>query len=169
MREVPLTQGFVAFVDDEDYEKVSEFSWYIHQKKLRPDCYAATTISVDGKRKEVKMHRCIMQATPNEIIDHIDGNPLNNRKENLRVANHTTNRQNSIKRTGLSQYKGVTKAYKDRWRSRITINKKVVFLGYFNNEIDAAKAYDTAAKKHFGDFARLNFPGETVAEAPQTC
>jgi hypothetical protein len=107
------------------------------------------------------MHREIINAPDDLVVDHINYNGLDNRKANLRLA---TRRQNSLHviRTinpGSSKYKGVSwNTNKKRWHVQITTNGKTIRLGYFTDEIEAAKAYDQAAKKYHGDFAALNFP-----------
>lgn len=119
--------------------------------------YAMTCIS----GKTYFLHRLIMQAKNGEIVDHINGNILDNRKVNLRICNATQSTWNTSKKGGsLSPFKGVSFYDIENgrpWRSRITINKKTRQLGRFSTELGAAKAYDDAAKTHFGEFAKLNF------------
>ena len=109
------------------------------------------------------MHRRIMNAPDNLVVDHINYNGLDNRKANLRLA---TRRQNSLHviRTmnpGSSKYKGVSwHTYKKRWGAQITTYGKTYHLGYFKDEIQAAKTYDEAARKYHGEFAALNFPSQ---------
>ena len=104
------------------------------------------------------MHRQILHLTsPNILVDHINGNGLDNRRENLRICTHSQNCRNrrisSINKCGV---KGVTK-YKDQWKATIFINKKQCHLGYYDNKRDAGKAYDKKAKEVYGEFAYLNF------------
>ena len=107
------------------------------------------------------MHRVIMNAPDHLVVDHINYNGLDNRKANLRLA---TQRQNKIHviRTmnpGTSKFKGVSwHKYHKRWCAKITTNGKTTFLGYFDDEIKAAKIYDEAAKIQHCEFAALNFP-----------
>jgi hypothetical protein len=111
------------------------------------------------------MHREVIRLPGHLVVDHINHNGLDNRKANLRPATRAQNNYNrlAIKRKGAtSKYKGVAwKKDKNKWRARLHFNGKLMFLGYFDNQIDAAKAYDKAAKECYGPFACLNFPGDT--------
>lgn len=103
MREIKLTKGAVALVSDEDYERVAAYKWYLHS-----DGYAVRTVVVEGRKVKVLMHRFIMEAAPGEEIDHINGNRLDNRRENLRRVNRTHNNANSRPRKGrITRYKGI--------------------------------------------------------------
>ena len=155
-KEIILTRGDVALVDDEDYEYLSQWNWTSNISRSKR--YARRHL---GNRKYVSMHKVLINSGVNIEVDHIDGDGLNNQKLNLRVCTHIQNMQNGIiKVNNKSGYKGVS-WYKNygKWLSRIVVNKKKVFLGYFEFEdvIDAALAYDTAARKYFGEFARTNF------------
>ena len=165
MKQILLTQGKVALVDDEDFERVNQYKWHTYFDKT--NCYAERKETVNGIRVKVKMHRFIMNAKENEVIDHRDNNGLNNQKENLRPCTTAENNRN-LSAYGISAYKGVTiternckakdgsvKQYK-YFRARITINGKSVSLGLFKSEIEAAKAYNEAAVKFHGEFANLN-------------
>lgn len=158
MKQIPLTQGQFALVDDEDYEKVIQFgSWFAFKGKDKNTFYAQK--SVYRERKTYLMHRFILQiADPKIIIDHRDKNGLNNCKNNLRMATGTQNNANATSaKNSTSQYLGVY-WYKTRrkWKSEITKNRKNKCLGYFYNEVDAALAYNKAAKEIHGEFASLN-------------
>jgi hypothetical protein len=110
--------------------------------------------------KTVLMHRVITMALKEQKIDHINGNGLDNRKENLRLATNRQNSWNSKSTIGSSKYKGVSWCkQKNKWRTRIYFNGKDIHLGFFVNEKDAAKIYDEIALKYFGEFARINFYG----------
>lgn len=161
MKTIPLTQGQVALVDDEDYEEVSKFKWHANGCNARTKTfYAYRSICVNGKRTTIKMHRQILKLPSGAVpqVDHIDGNGLNNQRNNLRTCTETQNRGNvRLTIANTSGFKGVRwfKPSK-KWVSRIIVNKKYTHLGYFNHAIDAALAYDDAASKHFGEFALLN-------------
>lgn len=153
MKVIKLTQNKETIVDDEDYEQLVQYNWYYHNG------YAVRKSSRKTKdRKTLYLHRILLNPG-NQYIDHINGNKLDNRKENLRVASRSQNAMNTNKlKNKTSIYKGVY-LYKrtGKWIARISLNGKCYSLGCFVNEIDAAKAYDNAAIKFFGTFANLNF------------
>jgi len=158
MKEIQLTQGQVALVDDEDYEWLNSFKWYAH--KIGNTFYAARHIRVNGKQKHQHMHQLIMGDNPLKLmIDHRDGNGLNNQRSNLRFCTHQENQMNQRPRKNSSSvYKGVCWFKRDhKWMAQIRIYGKLIYLGCFDHEEDAAKAYDEVVIKHFGEFAVLNF------------
>lgn len=140
MKEIQLTQGQVALVDDEDYELLNCFNW--HAIKRNRTFYARREIIINGnKRKSSKMHREIINVPNGLVIDHIDGNGLNNQKFNLRIV---TNRQNMQNRhsPASSKYPGVCwNKEKYKWEASATLNRKHIFLGFYSLEIDAFRAY----------------------------
>jgi hypothetical protein len=158
MREVPLTQGQVAIIDDEDYERVMQHKWCA----LFNDgiWYAVRAIRVGNKKSLQQMHRFILEVQRGDRreVDHKDHNGLNNQKENLRVCTHAQNMQNCRMFHGRSKYRGVM-WYKitGRWLSSIRIQGKSVFQGYFTTQEQAAMAYDLAALTHYGQYACTNF------------
>lgn len=161
MKEIRLTQGKFATVDDQDYERLSTYKWRAWHK--RNTWYAATTITtIDGKRQSIEMQRMVLGYGYGDKveIDHKDRDGLNNTRLNLRHATRTQNRQNQGPRAdNRSGFKGVGYCAKTgKWRARITAEGKRHTLGYFYDAIDAAIAYDTAAKQHFGQFAVTNIP-----------
>lgn len=147
-REIPLTQGYVAVVDDEDYPELSRYNWWIVRSKKH--VYAARH---EG-RKTVLMHRQIMSAPDGVDIDHANHGALDNRRCNLREATRSQNMGNAVrvvKRT--SEFKGVDyRASRHRFRARI----QRTFLGHFKTAVEAARAYNEAAIKVYGEFACLN-------------
>lgn len=154
MKKIPLTKGKFAIVDDEDYKKVMEYRW-----KYSNRGYAAKNYVENGKNKTLLMHRLIM-GDPVLFVDHIDGDPLNNRKSNLRLA---TNRQNCLNQKLGSQntsgYKGISWHKRNaKWAAVVRVNEegKRVHLGYFDNKHDAARMYNFWASDLYGEFARLN-------------
>lgn len=158
MKEILLTQNKVTLVDDEDYELLNLYKWYA--RKSNKSIYAARG-QWDGKRQHIIfIHRIIMNLDLGNIlhVDHIDGNGLNNQRNNLRIANKQQNSMNQRPQKGkTSKYKGVRwNKINKNWNSQIVINDKAFYLGCFENEIDAAKAYDKKAKELFGEFANLN-------------
>jgi len=151
---IPLTQGKFAIVDAEDYEELSRYKWHVN-KGGRTD-YAKS----QKKGKAIKMHRLLMRAPKGLFVDHINHNGLDNRKSNLRLCTRIENLRNQLpRRGGASQYKGVGWHKKSKkFVARIYMEGKRMHLGYFDDEIEAAKAYDKKAKELFGEFAFLNFP-----------
>lgn len=161
MKEIQLSQGFVTFVDDEDFERANQFKWFA--LKGTSTYYAQRNITINGKHACQYLHHFILnyvKVTGKRIItDHINHNGLDNRKINLRLCTFSQNRMNQIPyKDRTSIYKGVD-FYSSRnvFRTRIVFNGKHKHVGYFKNEIDAAKAYDINAKKYYGEYANLNF------------
>lgn len=151
MREIPLTQGFCALVDDADYEWLSSFRWYFASG------YARTRVG----KAFVYMHRLIM-GEPDGPVDHKNRSSLDNRRENLRLATYSGNAANRLKHlrngTCTSLYKGVIRRPCGSFYTLLYHNKHNYYLGSFRDEVEAARAYDAKAKEIFGEFARLNFP-----------
>lgn len=131
-----------------------------HKWTLSPNGYAMGSFLVDGKRVWVSMHRFIMGMHKKGYVDHINHDRLDNRRTNLRFASNSYNQANSVMRGGTSQYKGVMRIKRVRskliWRSRIKVNQKNIYLGYYKTEREAALAYNNAATKYFGEYAHLN-------------
>lgn len=169
MKELKLSSGKVALVDDEDYDYLMQWKWWTY--KGTNTLYAKRVYYIPGGkgkiRKTVFMHRLILGLTDPEVIcDHADRNGLNNQRSNLRVATRSQNRANSKpSKNGTSIYLGVMcKKFINKndeirisWFAQIGFNGKTIGLGYFDNETDAAKAYDIKAKELFKEFANLNF------------
>lgn len=160
MKEIKLTQGKVAFVDDEDFDRVNQFKWYAGYS--RGKWYARRTVNVSSTiKKAVVMHRFILGLSDVSIeVDHIDHNGLNNQRSNLRKCTQAENKRNKSRaKNSSSIYLGVgyKKKRGKKWMANIRRNGKNWFLGYFLEEKDAAIAYDNAAKSLFGDFANVNF------------
>jgi len=159
---IPLTQGKYAIVDPDDYRHLSKHKWYATNR--HGNChYAVRMVTKNGKKGRIHMHREVIKAPDNLLVDHINHNKLDNRKVNLRPATPSQNIQNRAKyaiRTSSSKYKGVSwKRDKRFWQARICINGKSIQLGCFRSEVRAAKAYDRAAMRYHCEFAVLNFPG----------
>ena len=156
---IPLTQRKWCLVDEEDYPALSEYNWYYKTSKTSIENGYAMGRPF-GKKLKVFMHAFIMGISPKEQIDHVDGNGLNNRKDNLRPATAQQNAGNARKRTiaTSSRFKGVSwDKSRAKWIATIRISYQKKNLGRFPSEEQAARAYDKAALEAFGEFAKLNF------------
>lgn len=156
-REIPLTKGYVAIVDASDYEWLMQWSWYIKTSAGGRQPYAQTYFG-GGRKHSVKitMHRMIMGLGIGDLrkCDHRNGDGLDNRRENLRIATVTENNRNSRRRKNNSSgFKGVSR-HRNKFDARITIDRQTYNLGRYDTPESAAYAYAEAAKKYFGGFAR---------------
>jgi AP2 domain len=158
LREIHLTRGMVALVDDEDYAYLAQWNWYYSGG------YAKTLDRVNKTGKVIAMHRLLLEAKPGEIVDHANRNKLDNRRINLRMSNLVGNARNRDKYDTemLSVFKGVTYSKKRRkYVSNITVEKgKTIYLGHYLLEKDAAFYYNEYAKEYFREFAVLNDLGD---------
>ncbi len=163
MKEIVLTQGRVAVVDDEDFYGVNAFKWYVRRTR-HGRWYALRNINVGGERKTLFMHRFIMGLPPAERleIDHKDCNGLNNCRDNLRWATRAENIRNLQGRcdnkSGLKGVRFVVRGNYRKWEANIKAEGKQVWLGGFATPQEAARAYDSAAIRYYGAFARINYP-----------
>lgn len=154
MKEIPLSRGLVALVDDADFDEVASFGkWYAN-----PNCrtfYARKNFRRNRIYSSLLMHRLI---TGWDYVDHINGNGLDNRRANLGLANDALNAMNRrIRSNNTSGFKGVSLCGR-RWKAQITAGGVHVHIGSFATPEEAARAYDAAALIHHGAFAHLNFP-----------
>jgi len=160
-REIPLTQGKVALVDAEDFDFLNQWKWCVAKVGKCGHLYAVrcSPKSENGKKKTtVRMHRVIMNAAPDILVDHKKHTTLDNRKQNLRTCTRKQNNSNSSSRKGsTSKYLGVSfDKNRKKWTVRVKIDGRVKSLGRFDEEREAAVVYNEAAKKHYGEFANLN-------------
>lgn len=161
-REIPLTKGYVAIVDDEDFDWLSQWKWFAAAGRVR-FVYACRHEGPKAARWRVTMQGRILGAERGVIIDHKNGNTLDNRRANIRLCTSSQNNRNSgIRSDNTSGFKGVHPDKKN-FAARIFVDGRTVHLGNFQSPVEAALAYDRAAARHFGEFARLNFPEELAA------
>jgi len=156
-KEILITRGQVVIVNEQDYEELSKYKWYLI------DGFAARTIKKDDKRTTIYMHRVIMDAPIGVSVYHINHNKLDNQRENLRLVKGSArmHRRPSVKHS--SKYRGVYWCKdKRKWIAEIKVYKKQIRLGRFEVEKDAAIAYDEAARKYYGSLARTNFATNNV-------
>ena len=159
MKEIKLTRGKIALIDDGDFERVNQFKWYACLR--RNSWYAIRSIHISStprKGTTFSMHRFIINPPSNMEIDHIDGDGLNNQKSNLRICTGSQNHANTSRYCcNSSGYKGI-QFIKNKYMAGISKNKRYYRLGRFSSSVQAALAYDKAARELFGEFARTNFP-----------
>lgn len=158
IRLIALTLAQVTVVDAIDYDRIMYFNWMA--VKAKTICgFAAVSGGVervDGKQATTRLANFILGVPRDVYVDHVDGDGLNNRRDNLRIA---TKQQNSWnRRLNTRNTSGYIGVHPQKFRATITVNGKHIHLGFFSNPIHAAKARDMAAIKHFGEFAKLNFP-----------
>jgi hypothetical protein len=167
-RRIYLGEGQWTILDHDDYYRLKDFKWVAYAGgRGGENLYAVRFKLVSPKKTTfVSMHREIMNANDERVVDHKNCNSLDNRKNNLRLATRAENIRNRRKQKNTSsQFIGVSfSKSQGRWASEIKCNGKKIWLGRFDNEIDAARAYDEAAKKYFGEFARLNFPEQNETQ-----
>lgn len=146
MKTIPFSNDVsVALVDDDDYRKINKYRWIKNNMGYGTRGTGGTTYMI---------HRVIMGAVKGQFVDHIDGNPLNNQKNNLRLCTHRQNMYNrKIHRNNTSGYRGVVKV-KEKWRAYIKVNYQRIHIGVYDTAEEAGRAYTTKAKELFGDFFR---------------
>lgn len=160
MKIINLSKGYSTQVDDEDFDLLNRYSWWICEVKSKRAVKIQLSAQTEIDGKTVKIHRMIMSPPDGMDIDHIDGNPLNNQKYNLRICTRQENLRNTGKykrKNSSSKYKGVSFHKKaNKWEAGLKVDGKRKWLGLFDLEIDAAKAYNEAVLTYFGNFAKIN-------------
>lgn len=155
IREIKLTKGKYTIVDKNDFNFLNQWKWRLHSANY---AYRNDKRKSGKPRIGILMHRLILKAPKNKQVDHINGNGLDNRRKNIRLCTSTENHINSRKSSNnTSGYKGVTyDKRKKKWAAYTSRDRKYLFLGYFKNKKDAAKAYNKKVKELFNNFANLN-------------
>jgi len=167
MVKIKLNKGYEVLVDDDDYIILNRYHWNTSWYKCTSGIYLAGVVGwISEIKKNVLMHRFILNIANGDklCVDHIDGNVLNNQKLNLRICNRSQNLANQKKqKSNTSGYKGVSYINGNKkFKAAISFKNKDIFIGYFNNPLDAAVAYNNAAIKYFGEFSKLN----TIPSSP---
>lgn len=162
-RLIVLSGGKSALVDDCDFPALCGFRW--HAFKNGRAWYAARTDRSGGRKRTIYMHRQILGVSGSEHVDHVDGDGLNNTRENIRLCTRQQNHWNVRSFRGSSKFKGVAFHKKSRrWQAYISFNDSQIHIGLFGSELAAASAYDAKAIQLFGRFAKPNFPNALERE-----
>lgn len=151
--EIQLTKGKIALVDEADYATLMQWRWYVDGQG-----YACREKRCGGGKKiKITMHRQIHPSPDGMYTDHINGNTLDNRKTNLRSVTPSENCYNrKLRSDARNKHKGIQKSHTGRWYAKIQHQGICRHLGGYATEQEAAQAYNSAAKEHFGEYARLN-------------
>jgi len=166
MKNIPLSQGKFALVDDEDFEQLNKHKWFATKNHSGIWYARRNTNRTIGKRKIILMHRKIMNCSSDMKIDHANHDGLDNRRCNIRICTNSQNRKNSgLQKNNSSGLIGVSwhKRCK-KWMARIQKDKRDIHIGYFNNKVEAGHMVDQFSICLFGEFAVLNFPDDVKVE-----
>jgi len=176
MKLIPLTQGQIAIVDNEDYEYLMQWKWFaIRHGRTH---YAARHETTSSKSRLIRMHQALLPAPLGLEVDHVNHNGLDNRRRNLRLGTHAENMLNGQKRRGThSRFRGVTRRVDiaaNPWGAyiykRVDGRSRRIHLGHFRSEVEAALVYDRAAREDGNELRQLNFPSEAPAsQLPTSC
>jgi hypothetical protein len=155
MPQILLHNGMSAAVDEADYEQLAPYRWQATCSSGRV-WYAIRSVNDAGKTRTIHMHRQIMAPSAGMLVDHINRDGLDNRRENLRLATPSQSNANRIL-PSANCFRGI-KRRGTKWHAKIQISRRGYFLGSYETAEEAARAYDRAAFENYGEFARLNFP-----------
>lgn len=158
LKTIPVSQGRTAFVDDEDFERVSQHKWSLVKSPHDRTEYAHRSIKVNGKWRHISLHRFIMNPPSGVKIDHKDGHGLNCQRSNMRECTHQQNLRNrrTKNKHGLKGVAFIKNRPNRQWMAKIRIDEGPKTIGYYSTALQAAAAYNEMAVKHFGEFAKLN-------------
>lgn len=159
--QVPLSQGREALIDLDDWSLVRGRKWHAIKSRVVGLFYAVTNSPrADGRRTMIQMHRVILSATSGDVVDHINSDGLDNRRDNIRICSSAENARNSrMPRNNTSGFKGVSfHRATGKFSASIGKENRQIHIGLFPTAEEAARAYDKAARELHGEFARLNFP-----------
>ena len=159
-KEIVLTKGKVALVDDDDFDELNKFKWCANESPTTKGLFYV--LRNGGNKTHVFMHRIIMNVHKGEYVDHINRDGCDNRKCNLRVCTHSQNIHNHklFKNNTSGLHNVYWSKHAKKWRAYVRENKKKIMLGSFDTKDDAGRAYDKRAKELYGEFAVLNFSEE---------
>jgi hypothetical protein len=151
MKKIFLNNKCFTLVDDEDFDSLNQFNWFV------VNGYARRQKKIKGVPIRIYLHRVVTNCPDNFCVDHINGNRLDNRKENLRICTKADNQKHSklIIKTNTSGFRGIV-PQKNRWRARISLDNKTRHIGYYDTKQEAAKAYNKIAREYYKEFATLN-------------
>lgn len=151
-----LTLGQETIVDKDDYGYLTQFFWQARPTRTKKNFYAIRNVGWDnqGRRLKVSMHREIMHFPEGLEVDHINGDPLDNRKHNLRICTHAENVRNQNRKSNKAGHKGITK-HGDKWRAQIGVNYEKVHIGVYETRNEAIAAYTTASKWYHKEFSNV--------------
>ena len=161
VREIKLTQGKTALVNKDDFKRLSQYKWHYNSRGYATRQEYLGKVNGKYKQKTICMHREVNNTPVGKDTDHINGNKLDNRRENLRTCSRSQNVMNGLrtgKYTGVSFFHNKARNWK-RYSARITVGQKTTFIGYYRTAEEAALAYNDVATKYHGEFARLNKVG----------
>jgi hypothetical protein len=158
MKKISLTQDKYAIVDDSDYVFLNKNKWCLNSRPGRKLSYAKRAITLEnGKQKFISMHSLLIDTPKGMVVDHIDGDGLNNQRKNLRICSHTQNTRNaSLSKRNKSGSKGIFwNKTNNKWKVSIGVDKKLLHIGYFINKEEAQKAYRNASLIYHKEFSRI--------------